>query len=524
MKFIPLYELKELTSTYGNVLEADGRMAILEHYRGNNLENGPYSNAEITEIVASLTAEKIVFYGWIDQNQELILFLKGNKPNRPFKDTNLWLAHAMANNFSAFISPFLVKACLQFNYEKNLSTLNCLFSFLQLMSLDERMVVEQVIYKNIDDHLNDLFGASNKAESEDKLLQLTEQICSKEITEIINHLSRASYHLKVGYIDKTLCLFDHPQCTPRLGYRIVTKLHTLELNPEHQAKLKAIEAELKSGELLQNKIKRKHQINYRQIVSFFALIIIVFTAYFIINYQPEQSKNDDLNSASSFEKFTKEERMQLDSLLRSSRGSIEENKDDRDKYLWSQGNGTSLSLRSTLKNDRMEELYTDWLADALLHENGAYDSCVPTKTSKQNFQFPGVQKANELLGKEEILIQNNSDYTIYIFIFDDFKNGVVSSQLLKKNETIQLKMSVGNNLLFVAGKNLVNYKAPKNGINLPSKNFDHHFCEVDYNMSESLFTIYKLIKPQLGKNKLMLSGDSTNYFVVADLYGILETI
>ena len=70
---------------------------------------------------------------------------------------------------------------------------------------------------------------------------------------------------------------------------------------------------------------------------------------------------------------------------------------------------------------------------------------------------------------------------------------------------------------------MVKYTVPKNASNVPSQRFDHHFCEVDDNFKESLNTIYKLAKPKKGQNKLMLSGDSTNYFVVADLYGILET-
>ena len=523
MKFIPLSELKQLTAAYGNVLEEDGKMNIIEHFVTQQGDMGTYSSLDIVEVVRSLTAEKIVFYGWIDQNNDLVQLLKGKLPTKEFKDSYFWLEHSLFTNFSAFLTPFLVKTCLAFRDEHSLLHLQRVFSFLPLMRIDERMVVEQELFKNIDSLTKELFVLSDKARNENELLPLTEQICSPEIIAVINHLSRSSYHLKVGYIDKVLNLFDHPHCTPRLGYRIVTKLHALDLNPEHQAKLKNIEAELKSGQLLQGKIKAKRRVNYRQIVSLTLLVGLIFLAYTIFNTKTEVPNNDDLNTASSFEKFTKEERMQLDSLLRSRRGSIDENQDDRDKYLWSQGNGTSLTLRSSLQNNRMKELYADWLIDAMLHENGAYDSCGTAKNNATNFIFPGVKKAGELIGKEDIYIQNNSEYSVYVFIFDDYKNGMVYSQLFKKGETIHLKLTTGNNLLFVAGKNMVKYTVPKNASNVPSQRFDHHFCEVDDNFKESLNTIYKLAKPKKGQNKLMLSGDSTNYFVVADLYGILET-
>jgi hypothetical protein len=109
------------------------------------------------------------------------------------------------------------------------------------------------------------------------------------------------------------------------------------------------------------------------------------------------------------------------------------------------------SLR--LQNNRMEELYADWLIDAMLHENGAYDSCGTAKNNTTKFLFPGVKKADELIGKEDVYIQNNSEYSVYVFIFDDYKNGMVYSQLFKKGETIHLKLTTGNNLLFVAGIN-----------------------------------------------------------------------
>ena len=523
MKFIPLSELKQLTATFGNVMEEEGRMNIIEHFTAQQNDNGTYSSIEIIELVRSLTPEKIVFLGWIDQNSDLVQLLKGKLPTKEFKDSYFWLEHSLFSGFSAFLNPFLVKTCLAFREEKSLIHLHRLFSFLPLMRIDERIVVEQELFKNIDSLTKELLLLSEKARNDSELLPLTEQICSAEIIDIINHLSRASYHLKVGYIDKVLNLFDHPHCTPRLGYRIVTKLHALDLNPEHQAKLKNIEAELKSGQLLQGKIKPKRRVNYRQIVSLTVLVGLIFLAYTVFNTKTEDTNNDDLNTASSFEKFNKEERMQLDSLLRSIRGSIDENQDDRDKYLWSQGNGTSLTLRSSLQNKRMEELYADWLIDAMLNENGAYDSCGTAKNNSTNFLFPGVKKAGELIGKEDVYIQNNSEYSIYVFIFDDYKNGMVYSQLFKKSETIHLKLTTGNNLLFVAGKNMVKYTLPKNASNVPSQRFDHHFCEVDDNFKESLNTIYKLAKPKKGQNKLMLSGDSTNYFVVADLYGILET-
>lgn len=528
MRYISLGNLKKITSSVGDPTVEKERGNIIDELNAvpTIFEGSGYSNAEILAIVNVLNEQTQVFFQWIEQDKGLLSILEGRQPNQPFKDHFHWIGHALSANFGRFISPFLCSAVLKFRDEKNTTPLFHIYSYLQLLPADDRLVMEQELFKGTKERINNALKAAQTASSEEELLQITEEICSTEIIGIIGQLSRSSYHTKVWYVDEALTLFKHPACSARLAYRIIQRLKVLELNPEHQATITAIENDLTAGQILAGKKQPKgnFRATLKQLATVVLLVGLIAAVYFIVNYKEDQEINPDLDLASSFEQFSKDERKQIDSLLRSQRRDSLLTETDQDQYLWAQGNGVSLTLRKPLQNERMEELYNDWLLDAQLFEKGIMDSCKTSPTDKK-YQFKGIKTTDQLKGDAVTAIRNESEYSVYIFIFDEQKNGSVYSTLLKKNKTISLNLRTDQHLLFIAGNNLTEFKKPSGaGIGeLPSQNFNHHFCDTDFNLSISINTIYKLVFPQKGSNKLLLSGDEYSSFVVADLYGILET-
>jgi hypothetical protein len=526
MRFISLSTLKKVTSSIGDPISDRKKILDEIHAVPSCFETSGYSNTEIQAILAALNEQTEVFFQWIEQDKGLLSILEGKHPKQPFSDHFHWIGHALSEDFGRFLSPFLCSAALKFRDEKNATLLFHLFSYFQLLPADDRLVIEQEIFKGTKERIISAIQETQATKTEEQLLQLTEDICSNDLIGLVGQLSRSSYHTKVWYVDQILTIFKHPDCSARLAFRIVQRLKELELNPEHQTTINEIEKDLTTGQILANKkgSKKNVRITGKKIFSIVFLIGLALAVYFIVNYKEPQEINPDLDLASSFEKFSKEERKQIDSLLRSQRQDSLFTENDQDQYLWTQGNGVSLSLRKPLKNERMEELYNDWLLDAQLYEKGIMDTCLGSSGSDK-FQYKGVKSTDQLKGDRVTTIRNESEYSVYIFVFEEKKNGSVYSTLLKKNKTISLNLNTDQYLLFVAGNTLAEFKKPSGaGIGeLPSKSFDHHFCETDFNLSISMNTIYKLAFPQKGSNKLLLSGDEFSNFVVADLYGILET-
>ncbi len=528
MRFISLSNLKKITAPICDPAQENGRVKIIEELNAvpELFKSYGYSNPETLAAIQVLNEQTLVFFQWVEQDKGLLSILEGKYPNQPFKDHFYWIEHALSTDFQRFLSPFLCPAALKFRNESNTTTLFNLFSYLQLLPSDDRLVVEQELFKNTKERISNALKNSQNAVSENQLLEITEDICSTDIIGIVGQLSRSSYHTKVWYIDEILKLFKHSACSARLAYRIIQRLKELELNPEHQTSIAEIEKELTTGQILadRKKTKRNSRVTLKRLGTAVLLIGLIVSVYFIVNYKEEQEINPDLDLASSFEQFSKDERKQIDSLLRSQRQDSLFTEEDQDQYLWAQGSGVSLTLRKPLRNERMEELYNDWLLDAQLFEKGIMDSCKHVNANKR-FQFDQVKSTDQLKGSQPTAIRNESEYSVYIFVFDEQKNGSIYSTVLKEDKTISLDLTTGQHLLFITGNNLTEFKKPSGaGIGeLPSKNFDHHFCDTDFNLSLSMNTIYKLAFPQKGSNKLLLSGDDVSSFVVADLYGILET-
>lgn len=528
MRFISLSSLKKICASYGDPEVATEREKIKNALSSEEglLEASGYSRTEILEMLTLVDDQSRVFLQWIEQDKELLAILEGRAPKQVFQDHFHWIGHALAAPFAQFLTPFLSSAALKFREESNTKTLLCLFSYLKLLPPDDQLVVEQELFKGIKIRLLQSLSFKQNAQTEEELLSITETVCSSEIVGIIGELSRSSYHSKVWYVDEMLTFFKHPACTARLAYRIIQRLNELELNPEHQNAIKEIETNLKTGQILvqkQNK-KKNFRPTIRQIVSIVLFSGLIFTIYYIFTYQEKTINNPDLNLASSFEQFSKEERKQIDSLLRSQRQDQATEENAMDQYLWTQGSGVSLTLKKPLENKRMEELYNDWLLDARLFEKGLIDSCKNVEKTN-SFQFKGVKSTDELKGDQMTAVRNESEYSVYVFVFDEQTNGGIYSKLLKKDQTVSLNLKTGQFILFIAGNNLTKFTKPSGlgSDELPSAQFDHHFCDVDFNLSLSLNTLYIFKFPHKGSNKLMLSGDQFSSFEVADLYGILET-
>jgi hypothetical protein len=528
MRFISLSKLKKITIQVGDPTNLSER-AKIENYitsHATDFEETDYSASDILAILQLLNEQTIVFFQWIEQDKELLNILEGKLPRTIFQDHFHWIGHSLSVPFFEFLLLFLKPAALKYQNEENTETVKFIFSYLQLMSSEERLMVEQELFTFTQQRMKILFNNAREATSEAQLLTITEVLCKDDYITIIGYLSRSSYHTKVWYVDEVLKLFRHPSISARLAYRIIQKLKQLELNPEHESAISAIEKELTSGQMLneQKKNVRSFSFKLKKVVPLILLFAVLSSVYFIINYKETVDTDNDLHLASSFEQFSKEERKQIDSLIRSQRNDSLFTDQNQDQYLWVPGTSVSLSIRKPLKNERMEELYSDWLLDAQLFEKGIIDTCQSNSDSKK-YQFKDVLLGSDLKGDQSVAIRNESDYSIYIFVFDEKKEGEIYSVLLEKDKSISLDLTLNQHLLFVAGNNLTKFIKP-NGLGageLPSNRFDHHFCASDQNLSISLNSLYILKYPHKKANKLLISGDKQSTFVVADLYGILET-
>jgi hypothetical protein len=521
MRFVSYSQLVDALGSSDQLKTSTGREKAIQRLDPTNPKQ-----QEIIVFISALTDEQLVFIQWIEQNKSLKILLERQIPDSGFADGLNWKNHGLFERFSQFLSPYLIPVLLKLSPELNLSLRARLFSFATLLPKEDRSLIDRDYFGAFRREVEKQLALVEQASSEEELLKLTDGVTNDDFIQAVNCLSRAAYNERVHYIDAILRTVKHPHCTARLAGRILRKLELIDLNPEHKQKIRELEHNRKKGHLVSAKRKRTlftkvHRKTWLGMLFF--VLLIASALYLILEPKKPLSTTEDLNLQSSFEQFSQEERKKIDSLLRLRQKEAVQEDVDQDQYLWTQGNGVSMAIRKPLQNMRMERLYSDWVLNAELHFNKQISDCKAyDKTSA--FTFPGIGDLQQENGDQMLTIRNESDYTVAFYSFQEKINGKVNMTLIKRGSQITVNVNREDHLLFVAGNDPAQFD-PKNATgNLPSTEFTSHFCTVDDNLSASLSTIYKLALPSAQRNKLMLRGDSTESFFVADLYGILETI
>ena len=126
------------------------------------IEGRTYSNSELQLFLQELDLTKIVFLDWIDQHASLRSLLLGKFPTHDFVDGQNWKGHTLYASFQGFLSTFLLPQLLKFIENEVLEVTVRAFSYAQLLPETDRMYLEQVLFKGIQERFT---AAKNKIES-----------------------------------------------------------------------------------------------------------------------------------------------------------------------------------------------------------------------------------------------------------------------------------------------------------------------------------------------------------------------
>ena len=524
-KLIPLSTFKDLFSSQADLITADGievfkrklneAGSLIAEQNGFSIEE--YINFQHTLI----NPTNIVFYGWIEQQESLLNVLLGQELVR-FEDRPRHLEHNLANEFKKFLSPFLAEALLGQAIKDDEERRDAL-SYVQLLDLDHRAVVESKLVDSISDRLKKAKTIIKESGDEQVLINTIKPLCCDEIIECVNYLSRASYALKLDYVDQVLAFIRVKSCTARFANWMLKRMERVELHKEHAYKITDLRKELSSGDLkVRNHAKGRTPIRWKTIGMTFFVVTVSALVFWILYFQPfSDPAANDFADNTSFKEFSEAERIRIDSMLQEMDHQSDLREIDIDPMAY--GTGATLTLRKAFKNPTMERIYEDLCMDSDLKESYPQDSC---KTSAKHLQFKragGVIDLKKKVGKYEAMIKNESDYDVIIYISDNTNGGAVHSMYLANGSSEVFKISMFNTVVIVAGEAYQAFEAPFGAIpgDLPSENFKHHFCTTDENYPETINTAYKFTRPRSGVNKFMVKGSRSGFVHLIDIHQVL---
>ncbi|MFT5777137.1 MAG: hypothetical protein ACI837_000068 [Crocinitomicaceae bacterium] len=401
------------------------------------------------------------------------------------------------------------------------------FSFVQLLDLEHRAVVESKLFSSIGQRLEEGKIIAKAATEEQVLIDTIKPLCSDEIIGSVNYLSRASYALKLNYIDRILDFLRVKACTVRFANWTLRRIEGVELNTEHNYKIIDLRRDLATGELsVRNRAKGRTPIRWKTIGSVIFMLGMVTFVFWILYFQPFSTVEDpQFTNNTSFKEFTQDERIRIDSLLQEMDNQYDPNLIEIDPMNPYDMGGASLTLRNAFINTTMERVYEDLVLDAELKDTYPQDSCLSKKNSLTFKRVSGVKNLSTKSGINEVIIKNESDYDIIVYVSENIANGGVYSLILHPDKTETFKMNIFNTIFIVAGNDYQKFKAPYGASTgaLPSDKFTHHFCSTDGNYAETIDSSYKLIRPRNGVTKFMVMGSKSGYVHLVDIHKTLES-
>jgi hypothetical protein len=525
-KFIPISTFHKLFKSYSDLLSYDGLSVFIDRLKSSEGENISASlglkPSELMYFIETVSkTENVLFYGWIEQNSNLFKFLTENKITF-YEDKEGHLQHQLGASFQKFLSPFLSNQLIKHQGERELGKLEKLFSFVQLLDVEHRSVIENNLLESLMPEVKSVISNASSITDEQELIQVVKPMMDDRILTIVNSMSKASYGFKVDYVDDCLSVLKMQSCTPRFANWVLKRLEEIEMNKEHEHKVLDLRGELIAGNLaVKNHGKRKINFRFRNVAMFVFTITAVGLIGYLVFYKPFSRVEDVLfTNDTSFMQFSKEERLTIDSLLLAMKGQKAEDELRIDQGISLIGESDELTIRKSFENPILERTYKDLIMDAEYREDLYQDSCNTDVLFKP---IPGSSDLKSRNANIETMIKNESEYDAIIVVSENTSKGSTFSMIILEGETKKIEINRYDLLKIVPGNNLQNYNPIIQDEGLPSKHFIQHFCKIDFNYKEGVTTDYQMVNLFEGRNKLLLMGDIGGSFKVIDINGAFAT-
>lgn len=472
----------------------------------------------------------VVFDQWITHFSGVRnLLINGTLARNNF-DPKIILEHRLFPDFSRFISVFLLPQMMRQLEQTDESILLDTAGYLNLLDSDSRLIVQGKLDAWLKSKLATTLADARKARTEQALARTINFIASDQAIDFVNQFDKAFYATKIAYIDQMLEIMKVPASTQRLGGWIAGQLKKLALNPEHVEKIKQIKGTVQSGNIRFLNENNKVSVGFSSVRTLSIIAgVIILAVFYLLWFEPFKSTVPEQvsESKSSFEQFTKEERMQMDSLIKSMDKLPDEVEEAyNDQFLHLPPVEMNSIYREPYQNQKAEQFHEDCVRDQALLESGQIDSCAAyTASSFKSKNYPNFRKLNENKGFQPVFLQNESVYQVLIVVFSNQPDAPVYASMIGSGDQISFKMNPGEIILFLPGNDWAPFTTSATS-ELPSENFKHHFCLQDENFKAMLYEPYRLKTVNQKKVKLLLneSARSDSDFFLLDLYEALEPL
>jgi hypothetical protein len=487
----------------------------------------PFSEIEFIALLQTISSEKlIVFDQWIQENKVLYHLLTKESFALNNFDIDSLKNHFLFADFKRFLSPYLLPLLLKNCDHKPLNELLIVSSFIKLLDKNASPILQDKIAGELRKKHQLIVQKAEKVSDEKELIQSIGFAFSNEVISILNHFDEHYYSAKVELIENGIQFFKHPKTTNRIAFWIINQLNLLQLNQEHLQKLTEIQQSIRNGEDLYFKRKAlvSNKINWvKTSVIFVSLMLISLAVYYFLQGNFEAK---DIETKSTFSNFSKEERIKMDSILKTMK-----KKEELEEKPFDSGNGylhltpleIQLKNRNPFRNEKIENFIQISSKVQELMQANDVDSCVNVKIKSLNsINFFDFKPLSKQVAQKKMYFKNESTYQIIILNYEDKKDSFVFYKILKPEEDFNFLAKENSSFIFVPGKNLS--EIIENKTSILSEESKYHFCFADEYFENNLFQSYKLKSISQEQVKLLFNESSATSFYFLDLFEAFEKI
>lgn len=537
MFYIPLDLLKKHFNCSSDQELLDKREIFRSQIQPEDLDfirkelNNPQVNyAHILYHIDALQNDScVVFHQWINQSQNLKNILL-NKELKPCDFRQQIVAeHFLFPDFRKFVSPFLSNALLTRLQSNSVETYMLAASYLSLLSDADQNLVQQQVEKMLNETWQTLQTKLKPNLPEKEVIRLFATYFSDEQVKLLNYLTKSFYYLRINWINEAVEQLSYGGTTYRIAYWLVNQLKKLDLNPEHQAQIKEIADSIRTGDgrYFRKKSMLDSSNNQWRTIGMLLFFLALFGGIFLVGKSSNWfGKTQEDDSKTSFEQFTVEERMQIDSLVKTmeQRKPNEPNQPDPSmQNLHMTPVMLPIVDRTHFENKKVQVFVDDCFKALKLVEAGRIDSCVPySEKEMKNLRFSGFKNLIQNKGSLKVFFRNASEYQLLVLLFDDTQHAAVYARLFAPEDELSFEANAGQRVLILPGTNLGHFRTSAAKTDQPSAAYHHHFCFVDENFEHRLSAAYTVKQIAGNTCKLMANQSAQGEFYLVDIDEVLE--
>jgi hypothetical protein len=484
-----------------------------------------FSFAEIEAFLKTIQGEEqVVFIQWIEVNRNLLETISSNLILKNDFLVENYKEHFLFPKFKKFISSFLYPNIIQDFENKKENEILLISSYISILDNENSFILQDKFVKKFKVDWSEIQEEIKKISQEKELIKCVGNYFSDQKIEILNCFTKEFYHAKIELIEQGIELFKHSATTNRIAFWLINQLKKMSLNAEHEQKIKDIYLSIKNGEntYFKRVLVVSTSINFKKISVFFLGIAALFLLVFFFFEKNKFVVEDEIKS--TFSHFSKEERIHMDSIIKSIKKKEVQDDEEFDagkSYLHLSQVNIEIENREEFKNLKVEKFIQNELKLKELIVQDKVDSCQKIKEKSLNsIKLYDYKSLKKNIGNKKMFFKNESSYQILILNFENSIQGKVYFHILNPKDELEFLCQTQSEFIFLPGNNfgkvILNQQENENLSNL------YHFCFTDENYDAQLLISYKLKNASQDVIKVLFNETKNKEFYILDLYEALE--